>query len=290
MERKLIISPAEQVWLYGYQAGLNQSPYYQKELPVDVPHFFFSAITMAGADSIQSMLPLEETSTTLIKKIVKKPLIKEWANCLVNVEENFKMYPLPQMSKKLETEFFLLKHTVLQLLFAMKSNSSVLLLSDLQSIKNTSKIPPELTMPFELLFSSIQSKNAQLPIVKYDLPKKDVRKLLEILGSKEFETYKEAQSEIEKNKNLTSKTINSIEAAGKDLYRVNKKYLTLKESVVKAVPLSPKVIELYFGKLPGVLVEFASKILLDYLGINNTIPIYSADSISFLLKSRLENS
>ena len=289
MERKLIITPTEHVWLYGYQEGLSQSPSYRKDFPIDVPHFFFSAITMAGVDCIQSMLPFEETRTTLIKKIVKKYLITEWANCLMQVEENFKMYSLPKMSKKIERELFSLKHTTLQLLFAMKSNSSVLLISDFLTIKDKFQIPPELTMPFELLFSSIQSKNAQLPIVKYDLPKKDVRKLLEIISSKEFETYKEAQAEIEKNKKLTAKTINSIETAGKDLYRINKKFLTLKESVVKAVPLSPKVIELFFGKLPGILVEFASEILIEYLGINNTIPIYSADSISFLLKSRLEN-
>lgn len=290
MERKLIIAPTEQIWLYGYQEGLNHSPYFKKDIPIDVPHFFFSAITMAGVDCIQSMLPFEETRTTLIKKIAKKPLIKEWVNCLEQVEENFKMYTLCKMSKKIERELFLLKHTTLQLLFAMKSNSSVLLLTEFQTIKNNSQIPPELTMPFELLFSSIQSKNAQLPIVKYDLPKRDIRRLLEILSSKEFDTYKEAQSEIEKNKKLTTKTINSIEIAGKDLYRLNKKYLTLKESVVKAVPLSPKIIELYFGKLPGILIEFASKILIDYLEINNSIPIYSADSISFLLKSRLGNS
>jgi hypothetical protein len=232
-----------------------------KSISVDVPHYFFSALTMAGVDCIQSMIPFEETRSKLINKITKNQLLKEWCDCLLQVNKSFEMYALPNRSKETKRVMFELQNTTLQLLFALKSNSSVLLLSNLLSIKSKSQFSPELILPFELLFSAIESKDAQLPIVKFDLPKRDIVRLLDIISSKEFETYKEAQSEVERNKKLTSKTINSIEKAGKDLYRTNRKYLALTETVVKAVPLSQKVIELFFGKLPGILVESTGKAL-----------------------------
>jgi len=288
MERKLILTPTDVAYLYGFQDGLKDSPLYNKSIPIDIPHCFLSIITMSGVDCIQSMIPLKDTDTTLIKKLVKKPSVTDWFNSLKQISEIFNMYKSPKMSKPKKRDLFLYENTTTQLLFAMKSKSSVLIISDPKKSKYKSHLPPELTIPFEFLFTSIQSKDAQLPIIQYDTPKKDIRKLLDILSSNEFRAYKEAQSEIENKKTLTSKTINLIEKAGKDLYHKNKKYVALKESVVKALPLSSKVIELFFGKLPGVLAESASKIIVDYLRLHNTIPIYNAESISSLLKDKIE--
>lgn len=284
MERKLILTPTDQAYLYGYQEAENQNTQ-AKSVPVDITHFFLSAITMSGVDRIYSMLPFEETSTTLIKKIVKKPLIRDWAKYLVQVDETFQKYLPAKVSRKVEKDLFYYKYLTIQLLFAMKSNSCILLISDFNTLKSSSAIPPEIKLLFDVLFSSIQIKEAQLPVVKYDFQKRDVRKLVEILSSKEYNIYKEAQSEIEKNRSLTGRIVKSIEIAGKDLYRKNSKYLTINESLIQAIPMTPQVIELYFGKLPGIIAEFASKIIVDYMGINNTIPIYSAKSISSLLNS-----
>jgi len=283
MTRKLILTPTDQAYLYGYQEAENQISKQYSDTPTDITHFFLSAITMAGVDHIYTMLPFEETKTSLIKKLAKKSLIKDWANYLMEIEEHYKKYTPTKISKKANKDIFTIKHTSLQLLFAMKSNSAVILISDLKKLILSSNIRPELKIPFDFLLSAIETQNAQLPIVKYDIPKKDIKKLLEIINSKDFNTYKEAQSEIERNKNLSTKVIRTIEKAGKDLYRKNNKFLTLKETVIKAVPLTSQVIELYFGKLPGLIAEYSSKIILDYMGINNTIPLYTADSISHLL-------
>lgn len=283
MNRKLILTPTDQAYLYGYQEAENQISKQFKETPTDITHFFLSAITMAGVDCIYTMLPFEETKTPLIKKLVKKSLIKDWATYLMEIEETYKNYMPAKVSKKAQKDFFAIKHASLQLLFAMRSNSAVILISELRTLTKSPNIRPEIKLPFEFLLSAIQTKTAQLPIVKYDLPKKDIRKLFEIIKSKEFNTYKEAQSEIERNRNLSARVINSIEKAGKDLLHKNSNFLTLKETVVKAVPLTPQVIELYFGKLPGIIAEYASKFLTDYMGVNSTIPIYSASSISHLL-------
>ena len=171
------------------------------------------------------------------------------------------------------------KHRVSQLLYSLKSNSSVLTFSNFFEIKFSEKLPLELIVPFNILSGSIQVKAASLPVIKYEAEKTDIRKFIEIIYSREFTNYKEAQTEIELNKNLTNKTVKLIERAGKELYFKNTNQLNLKDSIIKTIPLTSKIIELFFGKLPGILAEFSGNILSDYLKINRSLPIYNCGPV-----------
>lgn len=289
MERKLIITPFEHGGLWVLHKVLNEGSLSEESNPIDIPHLLLAAVTMAGVDSIHSIGHLQNTNTTLVKKIVKESTIKEWVTCNKQIDDILKLYASTEGQKEIPQVFRSTQYFISHLFFAMKTNSVILYLGDLNELKNQSFFPPEFNMPFKILLSAIQTKNAELPVVKYEIDKKDIRKLLEVLGSKEFNLYKEAQSEIESSKNLTTRTINLIEKAGKDLYRKNSKILNLNESIIKAIPLSSKVVDLFFGKIPGGLTELFNKILIDYLNLNKTIPLYNYDSfITGLMKYRME--
>ena len=290
MARKLILTPFEHGYLDAMHFVFNETSLAANNAPLDVPHLLLSAITMAGVDSIQSMIKLQHSQTKLVKRVVSQSTRKEWIRCNEIVQSTFDKYVVAGIDKSVKDEIMQITNIVSRLLYAMKTNSGILLLSDIGEFKNKHLVPPELLVPTEILFSSIQTKNANLPIVKYDIEKKDIRKLLEVLDSKEFQFYRDAQSEIEASSSLTTKTISSIEKAGKELYRKNSRLLDIKDSLVKAIPLTSKVVDLYFGKLPGILTEYGGKILTDYLGLNKTIPIYKFDAIlNGVLKSRLES-
>jgi len=289
MERKLILTPFEHGGLWMLHKTLNEGFFSEKRNPIDIPHLLLAAVTMAGVDSIYSIGRLEHTNTPLLKRLVKESTINEWVKSNQQIDDTLKYYVSAEKQNENAQDFRSIRYFISHLLFAMKSNSVLLYLGDLDELKNQSILPPEFNIPFKILLSSIQTKSASLPVVKYEIDKKDIRKLIEVIGGREYNFYKEAQSEIETNKKFTERTINLIEKAGKDLYRKNSQILNLNESIIKAIPLSSKVIDLFFGKIPGGLSELFSKILIDYLNQKKTIPLYNYDSfISGLVSYRKE--
>jgi hypothetical protein len=289
MERKLIITPFEQGAFWVFHKIINEGSLSEENNPIDIPHILLAAITMAGVDSIYSIGHLQNTNTKLVKKIVNESSINKWVICNKQIDETLKMYSSTNRQKENSQGFRSINYFISHLYFAMKTNSVVLYLGNLNELKDQNILPPEFDVPFKILLSSIQTKSANLPVVKYDIDKKDIKKLIEVISSKEFNLYKEAQSEIEASNNLTERTINLIEKAGKDLYRKNSHILNLNESIVKAIPLSSKVINLFFGKIPGELTELFSKVLIDYLNLNKTIPLYNYDSfVTGLMRYRMD--
>ncbi|WP_459209091.1 hypothetical protein [Aquimarina rhabdastrellae] len=279
MSRKLILTPYEHGFLAALHHVINESELGKNDIPVDIPHLLLSALTMAGVDNIQSSSIPSNTETKLITKIDSQTFSEEWSECSSKIRTITEKYISEKSSEETKEAVRNVSHRISQLFYAMQTNSGILTFSPLNRIDNKEVLPLELIYPIDILYSSVQTRNANLPIVKLDLEKKEFKRLIDILESKEFSYYKEAQSEIELNKNLTIKTVKLIEKAGKDLYTKNSKILNLRENLIKAIPLSSKVIDLFFGKLPGMLTEHSGKILTDYLKLNKTIPIYNCDSM-----------
>lgn len=279
MSRKLILTPYENGFLAGLYLVINKCEFGKDNIPVDTTHILLSALTMAGVDNIQSSSIPFLTETKLIRKINSKTFSKKWSKCNNNVSGITERYITRKSSDATKEAIRNVSHRISQLLYAMQTNSGILTFSPLNKMDNKDLLPLELIYPIDILYSSVQTQNANLPIVKLDLEKKELKRLVEVLKSKEFEIYKEAQMEIELNKNLTVKTVKRIEKAGKDLYVKNNKILNLRENLIKAIPLSSRVVDLFFGKIPGLLTEHSGKILTDYLKLNKTIPIYNCDSM-----------
>jgi hypothetical protein len=289
MSRSLILTPFEHGYLAALNEVYNNGPLSEKASPIDIPHLLLSALTMAGVDTVYSMGSLQNSETKLVKKIATKTSVKKWNEVYDKTNDAFDLLKTKVVNKETNAGLDDLKHKVSQLLFSLKTNSGILTFSNFLEIKHQDKLPLELVIPLKMLMESIQTKGALLPIVKYETDKTDVRRFIDILQSKEFYSYKEAQSEIELNKSLTNKTIKLIEKAGKDLYNKNSAQLNLRENFIKAMPVSSKVIELFFGKLPGILTDFAGSVMSDYLQLNKSIPIYYCEPIlDELLETRLK--
>lgn len=291
MIRKLILTPLEHSSLTVLDELLNHTKLVKDNYLIDIPHFIFSALTMAGVDKILSSQIILNTNTKLIEKIDSKTFSKDWSKSCDKVNNMIKPYVQEEkLDLSTQTAINKICYKISQLLYAMETNSGILTLLPFDMINKT-HLPIELSSPFDMLYSSIETQNANLPVLKLDIEKKGIKKLIDVLESIEYNNYKEAQREIELNQNLSVKTIRSIEKAGKDLYYKNSKLLNLRENAIKAIPLSSKVIELVFGKLPGILTEHSGRILTEYLKINKAIPIYDCHLTTIdLWKYRLKKN
>lgn len=275
MARTLILTPYD----HGYLAALKDAISTTRDLKgrqVDVAHITLSAVTMAGVDFISSIGTVD-SETKLIKELVSKKSMENWLECYVMSEKVFNPYLQDKtLSKLTKSEISSLLHLTLKILYGLKMNSGLLSFSEFSRFK---ALPIDLQYPVQMFFSELQTKKAILPVVIYDFEKKDIRRFWDVMNSNQYSNYKEAQAQIEYNDNLSVKTIRSIERAGKDLYQANKQILDLRENVLKAVPITSKVIDLFLGKLPGIGMEFLGSIVSDYLKLNKSIPIYNCNEI-----------
>lgn len=287
MSRKIIITPYELGGLAAFNHVLNM-PELKGDLPkIDVPHVFFSAITISGVNQIISFDFPKESNTKLITGLISESDKDKWQKATDKVNELMMFYH-PNTDRE---EYSSVSYRLSNLLFAMETKSSILQMFGNSLFGNLNKLNPEVAIPISTIEKSIQHANAQLPVIKSDINKVDIERLFEVLESKEFGIYKEAQDEISLRDNLTSKTIARIEKAGKDLYRSNLSTMEIKESMINSIPLTSKVVELFFGKLPGILTEFSSKFLTDYLKGGKSLAIYDCSNImTEQLKKRINTN
>lgn len=288
MSRKLILTPYEHGGLaafhhmfnLGYHQTYNLKPFSDEKDFIDIPHILFSALTMSGVDQIYSIGQLQYSNTSLLAKKVKQSSVKQWSEAYENTEPIFNAYKSGLKNEKYIDELNDIRYKLIHLIFALKTNSSILSVGGYSTtIKYDGQLPVELTIPLKIFYNSIQTKVVNLPVINFEVEKKDIQKLTDILLSKEFNNYKSAQSEIEQNLSLTSKTIKAIETTGKELYKKNISQMYIRENLIRAIPLTSKVMELFLGKLPGILAEYSSNLLSDFLKTNKSIPIYDCDKI-----------
>jgi len=279
MSRKLILTPYHHGSVDATNDFVNNILFPNHNTQVDVMHIVLASVAMAGVDSIHSMMEIKNSNTTLISNVISNKSAEKWNMCSVKVRKVLENYKTPHLSKKHTEHIDRLSYLIVDLLFAVEINSGLLINSNLKNSFSNDLLPLELEMPMKVLYESIQTKNVLLPMVKLDINKKDVLKLFDVFKSKDFGNFKDAHLEIDHNSTLTNKTIKSIEKASKDLYKKNTTLFSLKENVIKALPISTKIIDLFFGKLPGILADYASNLLVDNLQKNKTIALYNYDSI-----------
>ncbi len=286
MSRSLILTPYEHGVLAALNEVINNTMLPKNGDKIDIPHLLLSVLTMAGVDSIESIGSIQNSDTKLVKNILTQKSVSKWAEIYKKTQKSFELFKRDEASAEINRALEDIKHKVNQLLFSLNTNSGILSFIEFQKDNYEQLLPLEVVLPLRILNESIQSKKINLPIAVYEVEKIDVKRFVSVLESKEFYFYKEAQAEIEQSNTLSDKTIGLIENAGKELYRKNRNLFNMEDKVVKMVPLTSKVVELFFGKLPGILIEFSGNLLSDYLKINKSIPIYNC---GFLLEELTSN-
>lgn len=279
MTRKLILTPYEHGYFDGFSESLQSISSNDKNESLNVAHIILSSITMAGVDEIHTLGKFNSSDSKLIKKVLSDKSTEKWARIYQAVESIFAQYYHQKLTLESKKELDRFKNIIRSLFFAMQSNSGILTFSDIRNKIKKELIPIDVYLPVDILLGSINTIVANLPVIKQDIEKRDIQKLIDVLQSNEFRIYKEAHTEIEKNLSLTTKHVRTIEFAGKQLQKKYFNLLQLKEGIVKALPLTSKVVELFFGKLPGMLSDYSSNIILEYLKLNKTVTIYNCENV-----------
>jgi hypothetical protein len=282
MHRKLILTPEDQAILAGsnyvIEFVLKQI---EKNQGFNLTLLVLAALTTNGVDQIQSFSTKGEFDLPLIKKVISDKNKSRWSKCNKVILNSLKnaTNEINDKSEEFKQQIFSLHSTLTKLLFALESRSSVIFMLGFKDVMQLNKLPFDLTYPIATFFENLEQRTVKLPRLTYDVENSDIISLLEILYSYEYSNYKSAHSEIENNLQLTDKIVKNIELAGNELFRKYQKRFIFQKGIINALPLSSKVIDLLFGKLPGDVTEYSGNALLNYLKKHKTVPIYNGDII-----------
>lgn len=280
--RKVIVGPYQIGFLAGLNQVLNDASFVSEKAEIDINGLFYACMIQAGVEKFESVggLPFSSGSDFLQSRISKLS-VKKWSKAYERIDISIdKFFPDDYEKDRKYSSISELKNFLLDLTLAVERKSSVVLMSPLPNISNFKSImPPELFYSLRSLMSSFESETANLPIPKDYLSPEYFNRFQSVICSDTFSRYSLKHQKFEDGRILKIDAKREVEISGREVTSANKNLLRIKHLTVSMIPISSKVIDTIFGKLPGVLAEFFGQQLSNWLKDDRRIVIYQFDPI-----------
>lgn len=276
-ERKVIISPFLQGVLFGTEALLNENSL-NKDSPVDLHAIFYACMIQSGIEkfAISGRPASFSKSKFLLNRISPFPS-DSWHKALKSVESSIDP-PASKEAVKVKASAAL-NYFLVDLMVAVKQKSSIVIahpLPDITGLEN--HLPPEIYIPVRNLLSTIETNDLKLPLPKNFISSENIKRFQEIISSDLFSQYSLSHQALENRSTPKEKALSHVVAKGQSLLN-NNDLLRAKRTAISLIPLSSKIIDVVFGKLPGTLAEFFGQQLSQLLKEDRRIVIYRFDPL-----------
>jgi len=169
---------------------------------------------------------------------------------------------------------------IIDLMFAMEHKTSLMTLLPFPNMENIREmIPAELFFPIKNLMSSFEPSFPNLPFPKLSIQSRNLRRFEQILRSDLFSIYSSQHSNLEINSVNKKLAFKGIVNSGKNVLQRNLDALQLKNLTISVLPVTTKLIDIVFGKLPGILADYSASLLSDYIKNDRRIVVYQMNSV-----------
>mgnify|MGYP005989377745 CR=1 FL=1 len=204
-------------------------------------------------------------------------------NALKSIEDIFQYY-LPENYRRDEKyqEVWSIKTLLQDIMIASNTGTSLFrkvssITQDLEKSKEV--LPLELFHPIKYLINSICQDTIDLPNTKHYLGKEDFKRFEKVFKEKPFLDYKTAHSELDKEEVNKNTALSNIQKNSINLYRKHNGLINIKKSILTTLSITPKIVDVTFGKIPGTVADLASKLLSNLIDTNRRIVIYDYEPI-----------
>jgi hypothetical protein len=162
---------------------------------------------------------------------------------------------------------------------AMGTGASVLSPWGIPDIAETRELlPSEFAVLLSNLLGGIQILTSASPIPQRFVQRDDLERFNQILTSDLFGEYVSRQAQLDDANCSVSATLQDIAIAGRKVFSKYPRLLTLKNTCLGVLQITPKIIDAAFGKLPGALAEMGARLGLSLLESRKRIVIYDFQS------------
>lgn len=141
------------------------------------------------------------------------------------------------------------------------------------------QVPSGLLFPIRNLINSFESVTPSLPCPKSIVTLQDVNRFDNLINSDLFSNYISQHERLENLSNLKKNAINDIVESGKNVLQSNLDLLQLKDTTISVLSLTTTLIEVLFGKLPGVLADYSVTLMTKLFNDERRIVMYQLSSV-----------
>ena len=255
-----------------------------KHLPqLDAMALFYSCMLQSGAtrfDILYSKPDLVPRSEFLRKRIRAIPSLRYGKPMLLlqGVFENH--LPQDYRSNNKYAPVWALEHFLTDLCFAMQSKSSMVAVLGIPKIEPLKPLlPVELFLPVKSLLVALEPSGVEVPLPKRAIADDRVSLFVDLLKSDLFLSYSAAQSDLDFASIPKRNAIARVATKAKQIVKENLDAVRLKRTTVALLPITSKLIDLAFGKLPGTLAEYSTNLLAKMLNEQRRVVVYQFDLI-----------
>jgi hypothetical protein len=249
---------------------------------VDVSSLFYATMIQAGVEQFETIHKMpSNVSSDFITSRFSIVSGDPWQNNYRQIEEVFGQFidnSLPP--EQIPIPIHLLKMFLFDLMMAAKRETSIVLMKSLPTPSEIDRVlPPELAIIFKNLLSVVETAEVLLPIQRDIISIVHFQRLKEIICSDLFKRYASDHEAMEDRSINKMSALRQVVLTGSTVMKANRTLLKLKDTSISMIPLTSKVIDTVFGKLPGVLADSLGQYLSKKLVENRRIIIYRFDSV-----------
>lgn len=140
-------------------------------------------------------------------------------------------------------------------------------------------VPHELLIPLKSLLQGFTHESAIGPVLKHELDVTELKRLEELFTSDVFQTYASAHLQLEDQSQPVPSALESIRHSAVNLRDRYFDSVRLERLSVSLLAVVPKLIDTAFGKLPGTIAEWFSKIAQPFLEQKRRVAIYDCSQL-----------
>ncbi|MDA2933333.1 hypothetical protein MYX82_03210 [Acidobacteria bacterium AH-259-D05] len=265
--------------------GMNESA-------LDTATLFYASIFQAGLNEVvlfgQDRDKEGFPSTKFVESRVSKLPQTHYAKYHMPLDSLFKsMLPDDYEDKKEYDSIPRLKNFISDLLLAMDIRAGLIQCLPTPDLNRLEAVlPEELFVPIRNLLLTFEQESLDLPIPRMSVRTDEVERFQEIIESDLFSEYNAAQIGIDRVQLPRPQAITEIGRTGRNLFKANAGLLGLRKATLWLLEVTPKLVDGFFGKLPGVLSGLGSDLGKRLLEQEHRVVVYKGDLFLFDLLRR----
>jgi hypothetical protein len=291
--RTAIIGPFQKIKADVIGKAVNVAPFLENLQRLDVHRLWYSTTIQSGVEALEVVGEPEKEDhwpQFLAKRVsysTPPEFVQSFALVMLAFENHFGLAP----GDKLEAPVSELQNFLVELLLAAHRKRNLIYFDEMPDVTSLqSLLPTDLFLPFKNLILAVEHSTPVVASVQSALALQDIALFEELIDSKSFVDYENSHSGFDRNEVDLKKALECVRAGSRLLVAENPRLLKSRQVAISLLPVTSKLVDLVFGKLPGTLADFFTNALRTWLQDKRRIVIYQfSDLLEATMKARMND-
>jgi hypothetical protein len=291
--RTAIIGPFQKVKADVISEAVNVAPFLESLQRLDVHRLWYSTTIQSGVETLDVVGEAEKEDhwpRFLVKRVsysTPPEFVQSFALVMLAFENHFGLDP----RENVEAPVSNLRNFLVELLLAAHRKRNLIYFDEMPDVASLqSLLPAELLLPFKNLMLAIEHSNPVVASVQSSMALQDVALFEEIIDSRPFMDYENSHSSFDQSEVNLKKALERVRAGSRLLVAKNPRLLKSRQVAISLLPVTSKLVDLVFGKLPGTLADYFTNALKTWLQDKRRIVIYQfSDLLEATMKARMND-